>query len=158
MKLTTTALKRANAIMLMLLLTAIMPSCESEQDRKDEAMREELRSAIGVIEKNQQAHLAVQREFVELHEKLKLKPFALGTKPPTEREREKLERSEQEYGNGWQDDMREKIDEASGEELKRVFLELRGIGERADMGKTFTASALRSLRQRQKTPAKDRLF
>ena len=36
MKLTTTVLERANAIMLMVQMTATMPSCESEQERKDE--------------------------------------------------------------------------------------------------------------------------
>ena len=158
MKLTSNAIKTASAIMLTMLLTASVPSCQSEADRKDEALREELRNAIVVIEKAQQDPLAVQREFVELHEKLKLKAFALGAKPPAERERENLERSEQEYASGWQDDIREKTDNASGEELQRVFLELRLIGEKADMGKTFTASALESLKRRQATPPSERLF
>ena len=104
MKLTRNAIKTVSAVMLMMLLTAAVPGCQSEAERKDEAIREELRNAIGVIEKNQQDHLAVQREFVELHEKLKLKAFALGQPPPAVTEREKLERSEQEYASGWQDD------------------------------------------------------
>ena len=158
MKPTTSVLKRADAIMLMLLLTAAMPSCQSEADKKDEELREGLRTSIGGIEKDQQAHLIAQRELVELHEKLKLKPFALGTKPPAERERQELESIEEKYANGWQDEFRERIDEASGEELLRVAFKMRGIGERADKGKTFTASDLRSLRQRQATPAKDRLI
>ena len=46
-----------------------MPSCQSEEERKDE----ELRSAIGENEKARQDHLAVQRETVELCEELKIK-------------------------------------------------------------------------------------
>lgn len=94
MKLTSNAIKTVSAIMLTMLLTASVPSSQSEADRKDEALREELRSAIPVIEQAQQDHVAVQREFVELHEKLKQKSFALGAKPPVVRERENLERSE----------------------------------------------------------------
>lgn len=81
---------------------------------------------------------------MELHEELKLKTFSLVGKTPARRKREKLERSEQEYANGWQDELREKIDNASGEELQRVALELRLIGEKADMGKTLMASARES--------------
>lgn len=144
MKPTTTVQKRANAILLMMLTAAVMPSCQSEEERKDEELREELRSAIGVIEKAQQEHLAVQREYVELHEELKLKMFSLDGKTPAQREREKLERSEQEYDNGWQDGMREKIGNASGEELKRAAFELGRIGEKAGMKKTITEHAIRN--------------
>lgn len=158
MKLTRNAIRTASAVLLTMLLTAAAPSCESESDRKDEVLREELRNAIGVIERNQQDHLAVQREFVELHEKLNLKAFALGQPPPAVTERKKLERSEHEYASGWQDEIRGKIDNASGDELQRVLMELRLIGEKADMEKTFTASALNRLKRHQETPPSERLF
>ena len=148
---------KANRIILSLLPSTAMLSCQSEEDRKDEAIREELRNAIGVIEKTQQEHLDVQREFVKLHEKLKLKPSILETKTPAQREREKLEKAEKANGSRWQDDMRERIDDASSEELQRVAYEMRGIGEKADMGKTLTEYTKKGLRQRQQTPAKDRM-
>lgn len=136
---------KASAVMLTMLLTEGVSGCESEVDRKDEAIREDLRNAIPVIEKAQRNHLAVQREFVELHDRLKLKAFAWGKSSPGLAEREKLERSEKECESGRQDDMREQIDNASGEELQRIFLKVRLIGEKADLGKTFTASAQDSL-------------
>ncbi len=113
--------------------------------------------AIGVIEKAQQDHLAVQREYVKLHEKLKIKRMILETKTPAQREREKIEKAEQFYSSGWQGEIREKIHEASGEDLLRVAHELRGIGEKADIGKTLTEYAIKGLRARQKIPVKDRM-
>ena len=157
MKPATNVLQRANAILLLIMTAAAMPSCQSEEERKDEAIREELRAAIEVIEKAQQDHIAAQREHVELHEKHNFKKSILATKTPLENEREKLERIEQEYAAGWQDAMREKIDEASGTELQRVGMELRLIGEKVDMGKTFTANATQRLRQRMATPREQRM-
>lgn len=144
MKLKTSTIKTAGAMMLTMMLTASVPSRQSEADRKGEGLREEMRNAIGIIEKAQQDHLVVQREFVELHEKLNEKAYVLGTRRPAETERENPEHSEQEYANRWQDDIREKIDNASGEELQRVSMELRRNGKKADVGKTFTASARES--------------
>ena len=157
MKPTTTVQKRANAILLMMLTAAVMPSCQSEEDRKNEEQREELRAAIEVIEKAQQDHIAAQREHVELHEKHNFKKSVLATKTPLEIEREKLERIEKDYAAGWQEEIREKIDKASGPELQRVGMELRLIGEKADMGKTFTANATQSLKQRMATPREQRM-
>lgn len=45
--------------------------------------------------------------------------------------------------------MREQIENVSGVELQRVAIKLRLIGEKADMGKTFTASARESLKRHQ---------
>ncbi|MCY4585462.1 MAG: hypothetical protein OXB98_05430 [Bryobacterales bacterium] len=100
MKLTRNAIQTASAVMLTMKLTASVPSCQSEADRKDESMREERRNAIVAIEKNEQDHLAVEREFVALHEKHKLKAFSLGQPPPAVTETENLERSEKEHASG----------------------------------------------------------
>ena len=78
---------------------------------------------------------------MELHEKLKLKKGELATKEPLQIEREKLEQIEKDYNAGWRDAMRERIDEAGEKEQQRAGMEPRLIGEKADMGKTFTANA-----------------
>ena len=152
-----TTVKRTQAILLLTMMAAVVPSCQSEEERKDEAIREELRSAIEVIEKAQQDHIAAQREYVELHEKYKFEKCMLATKTPLENEREKLERIEKDNAAGWQGDIREKIDEASGEDLLRVVMELRGIGEKADTGKVVTESAVRGLKQRMALPREQRM-
>ena len=59
-------------IMLTTMLVAAMPSCQSEEDRKNEEKREELRRAIGIIEKAQKEHINAQREYVRIN--LKHKP------------------------------------------------------------------------------------
>ena len=158
MKPATSVGKRANAIMLMLLLTAAMPSCQSEADKQDEELREGLRSMIGGIEKEQQAHLKAQRELVELHEKLKLKKRAYQAMTPIEKAKAELERIEEAYANGWQDEMRGKIDEASGEELLRVALKLRGIGERVNIGKNGTELEAKNMKWREANPGKKAWF
>ena len=48
----------AKRITIALLLTMNVSSCQSEQDRQDEAMLEELSDASGVIETTQQGRLA----------------------------------------------------------------------------------------------------
>ena len=157
MKPATNVLQRANAILLLIMTAAATLSCQSEEERKDEAIREELRAAIEVIEKAQQDHIAAQREYVELHEKYKFEKSILATKTPLENEREKLERIEKDNAAGWQGDIREKIDEASGEDLLRVVMELRRIGDRADRGKVLTESAVRGLKQRMAMPREQRM-
>ena len=87
MKPATNVLQRANAILLLIMTAAAMPSCQSEEERKNEEQRDELRSAIEVIEKNQQDHITTQREYVELHEKYKFEKSILATKTPREIER-----------------------------------------------------------------------
>lgn len=149
---------KATGITLALLLMMSVLSCECEQDSQDEAMLEGLRNAIGVIETRQQGHLVAQNENAELHEKHQLKSFALRTKPPTERARENLIRTEKSYAKGWQDDLRERIDSVGREELILAAKELRNLGEKADMGKTFTESDTRRLVQRQAASPQDRLF
>ena len=111
-----------------------------------------------MIEKAQQDHIEAQREYVELHEKIKLKKGELATKTPLQSEREKLEQIEKDYNAGWRDAMRERIGVAGGKELQRAGMEARLIGEKADRGKTFTANAARSQKRRVETPAKERLF
>ena len=157
MKPATNVLQRANAILLLIMTAAAMPSCQSEEERKDEAIREELRAAIEVIEKAQQDHIAAQREHVELHEKHNFKKSILATKTPLEIEREKLERIEKDYAAGWQEEIREKIDEASGEDLLRVVMEMRRIGEKADMGKVLTENAVQRMKQRMAMPREQRM-
>lgn len=106
---------KATGNILALLLRMTVLSCESEQDRQDETMLEELRNASGVIEIRQQGRLATLRENTDLHEKHQFKSFALGTPPPAERAKEELIRTEKSYANGWEDDLRERIYSA-GEE------------------------------------------
>ena len=53
--------------------------------------------------------------------------------------------------------MREKIGNASGEELKRAAFELGRIGEKAGMKKTITEHAIRNLKQRQAIPPSERM-
>ena len=60
--------------------------------------------------------------------------------------------------NGRQDDKKERIDSADEEELIRVAKEPGKLGKKADKGKTFTESDVRSLLKRQATSVKDRLF
>ena len=72
-------------------------------------------------------------------------------------EKEELRRVEKRYGSGWQDDFRERIDKASGEELERVAFELRRLEEQASIGKAIKESAVRGIRQRQAIPKQDRM-
>ena len=90
---------KATGIILALLLTMSVSSCQSEQDRQDEAMREELHNAIGVIETTQQGHLAALRENAELHEKHQLKASGLNRRTPAEKAGEELIRVAKESGN-----------------------------------------------------------
>lgn len=103
---------------------------------------------IEVIEKNQQDYIAAQKEFVEVHEKRKFKKSVLATKTPLEIEREKLASMEKANGEGWQEVMNGRIDEASGEEeLTRVALEMSVLDQEAGTGKVVAESAVRGLRK-----------
>ena len=73
MKRTKEVLNKAGAMLLMILTAAAMTSCQSEEERKDEELREQLRSVIPKVEKEQQENVEAQKELVKLHEKLKLK-------------------------------------------------------------------------------------
>ena len=144
--------------MLLMLTTAIILSCQSEEDRKNEEQREELRSMIEEIEKNQRDYIEAQREYDELHEKHQFKKSVLAKKTPLEVEREKLASMEKAYGEGWQAVMREKIDEASGEEdLRRVAMELAILDQEAGTGKVLTEGAVRHLKQRMAMPKEQRM-
>ncbi|MCY4588437.1 MAG: hypothetical protein OXB98_20625 [Bryobacterales bacterium] len=157
MKRKTSELKRVKTILTTLLLTAAIPSRQSEQNRKDESMREVLRSAIGVIETARQESIAAQRENVEIHEKQPFKKSILATKTPLQAGREKLERIVKENGKGRQDTMRERIDETSGEERIMTALEPGRIGEKADSGKTRTETAVSRWKQRMAAPRQQRM-
>lgn len=132
MKLTTNAINTASAMLLTMMTTsAEKPGRPREEEREQEDLSEKQKSVIGVIEKAWQDHLSVQREHVELHTKLKLNMLSLDGKTPAHREREKHERSEQEYANGRQGDLSEKIDIAGSEELPGAAFELSPSGETA---------------------------
>lgn len=100
MKPTSQAAKRASAILLTMLTAAAMPSCQSEPERKEEAVRDEQRGMIATIRKNRQDYIKAQREYVELHEKQQFNKSVLATKIPLEIETEKLANREKADGEG----------------------------------------------------------
>ncbi|MCY4588315.1 MAG: hypothetical protein OXB98_19980 [Bryobacterales bacterium] len=152
MKRTNNVLNRTGAMLLMILTAAAMTSCQSEEERKDEELREELRSVIPLIEKEQQENIEAQMENVKLNEKLKLKRLNKFMPTPLEKAREKLEKDQAEKDEAWHNEIGRRIDEAEGEELMRIALEMRGKRDRANMGKQSAEMEV----QRLKTPREQR--
>ena len=78
------------------MLTApAMPSRQSGQERRDEAMRDELRGMIATSGKNRQDYIKAQRESVELHEKHPFNKSVPATKNPVgDRDREARKQGE----------------------------------------------------------------
>ncbi|MCY4587091.1 MAG: hypothetical protein OXB98_13735 [Bryobacterales bacterium] len=101
MKRTKKALKRASAMLLMILTAAAMTSCQTEEERKDEELREQLRSVIPQVGKEQQENIEAQMELVKLHEKLKLKRLNKFLPTPLERARKNLEKAKTEKDEAW---------------------------------------------------------
>ncbi len=129
MKRKTTVLNKAGAMLLLMLTAAAMTSCQSEEERKDEELREELRSAIPMIEKEQQENIEAQRENVKLNEKHKPKKISKYVQTPLERAQRKLEKAKAEKDEAWLNEIGRRIDEAEGEEMQRIAPEMRGKRE-----------------------------
>ena len=65
MKPTTTELKRASAILQMMLTMAVMPSCESEDQRKANEQRQELSEALDKIERLNLEEVELRKQVFE---------------------------------------------------------------------------------------------
>ena len=143
-------------MLLMMLTAAAMTSCQTEEERKDEKLREELRSVIPLIEKEQQENIEAQMERVKLHEKLKLKRLNKFMDSPLEKARKKLEEAKAEKDEAWQKEIAGRIDEAKGMELQRIALEMRGERNGAYLGKQIAERDLANRKDRIENPNKKR--
>ena len=142
MKPTSQARKRASAILLTMLTAAAMPSGQSGQERKDEALRDERRGMIATSGKNRQDDIKARREYVGMHEKHPFNKSVPATKTPLEAESGQLANREKANGEGRQDVMNQKIDEAGGEEEpRRAAMELTKQDNEAGMGKMVKGRA-----------------
>ena len=132
MKPTSQARKRASAILLTMLTAAAMPSGQSGQERKDEALRYERRGMIATSGKNRQDNIKARREYVGMHEKHPFNKSVPATKTPLEAESGQLANREKANGEGRRDVMNQKIDEDGGEEEpRRAAMELTIPGNEA---------------------------
>ncbi len=149
-------MKRATATLLMILTAAAMTSCQSEEERKDEELREELRNFIAVIEKAQKEHIEAEKENVKIKEKHNSKKISVHIPTNYERATRKLEKVEADHTNGWQKEIRRRLDEAEGEELKGIGREMNVMWQKADFGKKSAEMAVRDMERRMATPREQR--
>ena len=93
-----------------------------------------------------------------MHEKYPFDKSVPATKTPLEAESEQLANRDKANGEGRQDVMNQKIDEAGGEEEpRRAAMELTILDNEAGMGKVATENAVSGLRHGMSIPKEQRL-
>ncbi len=148
--------KHTRARLGTILMTAAT-SCRSEEERRDEELRNELRSATGTIEGKQREHIEVQKEYVELRNELNSKYNTSMSNMMTQAAPGEMERTSEKYEDGWQEEMGVRIGEASGEELERLTQALSVLADSADMKKTVKEYNIRDIKHRETTPPEQRM-
>lgn len=145
------------AMTMAAIMTVAATSCQSEEERRDEELRNEQRSAIATIEGKQSEHVEVLNEYVELRNELNSNHNSMMSNTMAQAALREQERTRERYESGWQEEMRVRIDEASREELKRVALELSLLADSADSGKTIKEYNIRDIKHRETIPPEQRI-
>ena len=147
---------RLAAILLTAVITAAA-SCQSEEERLDEELRNELRSIIETMEGQQREHGEVMKEHVERRNELPGKYNSTMSGLMLQQAQGTLERNQEKYESGRQEQMRVRIEETSGEELERTARELTVMADSAEMQRTVTERNISDTREKETIPPEQRM-
>ena len=150
MKPASQAAKRASAVLSTMLTAAATPSGQIGQEQTTKPC------ATGG--KNRQDSIEAQREYAGMDEKHPFNKNATAAKTLLEAEREKRNNRETACGEGRQDAMNGKADEAGGEQQRRrAAMEPTIPDNEAAMGKAAAENAVRGLRRSLSIPKEQRI-
>ena len=92
-----TASRTSKAAMLIMVMTAVT-SCQSEEEGRDEELRNELRSAIETIEGKQSEHVEALKQYAELRNELNSEHNSMMSNMRAQAAQRELQKASEKYG------------------------------------------------------------